>query len=130
MIAICTDPTGTQIFGTAGELRQVQQGILRLAESDSSIVSYDATSTNRASSTPTAGQLLIRRASGRTLVSLDGTNVVVQGSSDSLAKFASWFEFPASAESGDHSHFEPMPGDHFHSPESVPLVISVSDAGV
>jgi hypothetical protein len=75
-------------------------------------------------------ELLIMRGDGPTRVQFRGTeSLVVSGAIENIEKFGSWFDYPASAESGAHGHFEFFEGNEYISSDSVPLVIGVKFRG-
>jgi len=129
MLAICTDGDEIEISGTADDLRSVRVAIVGLLSSTDSSVSFAAALLDPTPYATALPKLTIQRTSGLTLVTITELGVVVAGSDDSLARFSSWFNLPSDAQPGHHSHFEPLPDDSYHSSESVPLVVAISNVG-
>lgn len=61
---------------------------------------------------------------GPTCVSVANNDLLVCGSKSNLQKFASFFQFDASANKGSHTHFVYCGTDAVH-PSSIPLVIAI-----
>ncbi len=129
MLAICTDDQEVEISGSADELRNVRVAIVGLLSSPDFSASLPAAHLDPSPYSRALPELTIQRASGPTLVTTTQSSLVVSSSDDSLARFSTWFNFPADARPGHHAHFEPMPGDPYHSPESIPLAITIRHAG-
>jgi hypothetical protein len=129
MLAICTDEQEAEIRGTADDLRSVRLAIIALLSSAEPSVSLPAVARDPSPYTRSLSELIIRRSEGPTLVTATQAGLVVAGSDDSLARFSSWFNLPTQAQTGYHTHFEPLAGDPYHSPESIPLVVAISHAG-
>jgi hypothetical protein len=129
MLAICTDDQEAEISGTAHDLRKIRIAIVGLLSSADTSVSFAAAPRDPSPYSRALSELIIQHTSGPTLVTVTQTAVVVAGSDDSLARFSSWFNFPPEALASHHSHFEPMPGDAYHSAESIPLVVAISYVG-
>ena len=126
MIGIRADGDDIEISGTAAELREISTIIEALISSDELSATVLGRTIDPAPYARSVGSLKIQRTAGRTRVSETDSQVLVTGSDDSLARFASWFEFPPHSKSGNHSHFEPLADDPYHSPDSNSLVVSVS----
>ena len=129
MLAICTDGQEAEISGTADELRGVRVAIVKFLSTNKSSATLPAALTDPSPYTTTLSEFLIQRSSGLTLVKATQTCLVITGSDDSLARFSTWFNMPQDAPPGHHSHFEPLPGDPYHSSESIALVVAISNAG-
>jgi hypothetical protein len=129
MLAVCTDDQEVEISGTANDLRAVHLAIIRLLSSDEISMSIPVAAVDPSPYTRSLPGLLFQRAVGPTLASVKDSGLVVAGSDDSLARFATWFNLPSDAQPGYHSHFEPLTGDQYHSSDSIPLVVALSQAG-
>jgi hypothetical protein len=125
MIAIIADEASVGINGSVADLESVRLKIAELVQSGDSSVMMDAAMIDPNPYPRTLRALEIRRGEGRTTITIAGDRVTVTGSDESLDRFSSWFHFPADAQQGRHAHFEPAPGDPFHSSESIPLIISL-----
>lgn len=130
MLTICTDDLEAEICGTASDLRGIRIAILRLISSAGSSASLPAAAIDPSPYTRVLPELIIQRSDGPTRVTTTETGLLIAGSDDSLARFSAWFDLPPETQPGDHSHFEPLPGDLYHSSESIPLVVAVSHAGI
>lgn len=129
MLAICTDDNEAEVSGTANDLRGVRVAIISLLSSSELSASLPAVARDPGPYARSLAELIIRRSEGPTLVTATQTALVVAGSDDSLARFSSWFNLPSDVQQGYHSHFEPLAGDPYHSPESIPLVVAIGHAG-
>lgn len=129
MLAICTDDHEAEISGSASDLRSVRTAIIGLLSSSEASASLPAAACDPTPYTRSLSELVIRRTDGPTLVTTTEAGLVVTGSDDSLARFSSWFNLPPAPRPGHHAHFEPLPGDPYHSSESIPLLVAVSHAG-
>ena|SRR5688572_4699436 len=129
MLAVCTDDQEAEISGTADELRNIRVAIVGLLSSSELSASIPAAPRDPTPYSRALYELTIQRASGPTLVTTTQASLIVSGSDDSLARFSTWFNFPADAQPGHHAHFEPMSGDPYHSPESIPLAVTIRHAG-
>jgi len=127
MLAICTDDQEAEISGNADDLRKIRITIITLLSSAEHAVSCPVALCDPAPYLRSLPELLIRRGEGPTLITATRTGLEIVGSDDSLARFASWFNLSADAQPGHHSHFEPLPGDPYHSPDSIPLVVAISE---
>ena len=128
MLAICTDEREIEISGTADELRDVRLAIVSLLSSSELSLALPAASLDPSPFSRALVELIFQRTSGQTLVTTAQSSVVVSGSDDSLARFSTWFNILPDAQPGDHAHFEPMPGDPYHSPDCIPLIVSIRHA--
>jgi hypothetical protein len=129
MIAICTDGAEVEISGTVNEFRAIRTALISLLSSSGLSVSFPAAPLDASPYPLALSELIINRRSGPTLAAITKSSIVVGGSDDSLARFSSWFNFSNGAQPGHHEHFEPVPGDPYHSSESVPIIITISQAG-
>lgn len=69
---------------------------------------------------------MVHKSAGPINVSIiDNATLQIEGSVENLERFASYFVFPSTAKSNDHSHFEYYEGDDWIAPTAEPLVISV-----
>ena len=129
MITICVSGQEADISGTVGELLEVALTLNALVGSGEQSVVIPAQPCNPAPYELSLSELTFTRRPGPTSVSADPHRLTVSGPDQFLAGFASWFQFPQDAADGYHNHFEPLPDDPDHSPDSLALVVSVRHAG-
>ena len=129
MLAICTDGQEAEISGNASDLRSVRITIIDLLSSAEASASIPAVAIDPSPYTRSLSELIVRRSDGPTLVTATETGLLVTGADDSLARFSSWFNLAPDAQPGDHSHFDPLPDDPYHSSDSIPLAVAISHAG-
>jgi hypothetical protein len=131
MIEIRATESDRNVSGSPDDLQSVRAAIAHLVNTGESAVSICAN--GAANPKPydfCIQELLIVTGNGPTRVQLRGTeSLVVCGAIENIEKFGSWFDYPASAESGAHGHYEFFEGNEYISSDSVPLVISVHFPG-
>ena len=120
-------PDSLDISGSVDELQRVQSDILKLVQSDTRQISFAADSTiDPVPYQYALSKLVIVKGHCPTRISLkDEKEILVEGSSDCLEAFASFFEFEFDAEKASHAHFEYYQGNDWIAPDSIPLVIGV-----
>jgi len=128
MITILASSGEADISGTVGELREVALTLKALVGSGEQSVVVSAQLCDPAPYDLSLPELAFTRRTGPTSISASPHRLTVSGPDQFLAGFASWFEFPQDAAHGMHNHFEPLPDDPDHSPESLALVVSVRHA--
>ena len=118
-----------EISGSALTLNAISREILDLLESDQETIVFEGSqSFDPSPYDSVVKKLSVAKGQNPAMVSLiPGEEVRVEGSSESLRAFASFFEFEPDASVGDHSHFEyeDYEGNRFLSRGSIPVVISV-----
>jgi hypothetical protein len=120
-------PYDLEISATVGEWQMVRREILDLIQSDAIQNSIEADSAiDPAPYHSALSKLIIMKGQGPVRISLkDEIEILVEGSTDCLEGFASFFEFESDAEKGTHSHFDYYEGNNWIAPDSIPLVIRV-----
>jgi hypothetical protein len=129
MITVCTSSGEADISGTVDELLEIALTLKALVASRDESAVIPSRLCNPAPFELSLRELVFARRPGPTSVSADPHRLTVSGSDQFLAGFSSWFEFPQDAAHGYHNHFEPLPDDPDHSPDSLALVVSVRHAG-
>jgi len=129
MIEIRADAVEVDVSGTEEELREIGFTIVALTRSAERSVVLPALDIDPSPYPRALTGMIVERSTGKTFISVAGSELTVRGSDSSLVAFASWFDFPPGAHDGYHQHFEPQEDDHDHSSESAPLIISVHRAG-
>lgn len=114
-----------EVAGSPGELRFVAECLKRLATAgEEEIVACDSAFDPR----PYAAvlpRLRLLKKEGKDRVSASRDELALTGSSEGLARIASFFDMPEDAEDGYHVHHEFFPGNAFIAPDSLSLVITV-----
>ena len=111
--------------GTPQALQYIRQSILNLIqEDDLQIIISVATDFDPALYSNRLTSLVIRKSKGSTKITVVANRLEIEGDSERLEAFASWFDFEADV-SHYHYHFEYYPDDTWVDPDSLPLVISV-----
>jgi hypothetical protein len=111
--------------GTSQDLQYIRQSILDLIQADEPQVIISGTT--NFDPTPYSNHLtslVIRKSKESTKVKVVTNQLEIEGDSERLGAFASWFDFEADV-SHYHCHFEYYPGNTWVDPDSLPLVISV-----
>jgi len=120
---------GIEVSGTAAELEAVRQRISALAREGGAQIAFEAGHAfNPAPYEKALKRMVVATVRSPVRVSLAGEEEVrVEGESESLEAFASYFDFEPDAAAGTHSHFEyyEAEGGRWVAPDSLPLVISV-----
>ena len=129
MLEIRANHYEAEISGTADELRAVEAAIRRFVSGNARSMTMPAASLDPSPYTRSLSAFVLERNANPTLVFVRGDSVVVAGSEQSLGKFASWFSLEPEPRAGQHAHFEPQPGDAFHSSDSMAVVVMVRDPG-
>ena len=129
MIAISADDDEILITGSIDSLLEICLAIRAQIASSESSIQFSATAHDPAPYARALSEFFIERTSGPALVTATHSRITVSGSDRSLTYFSSWFEFPESAGTGYHQHFDPLPGDLDQSADSIPLIVSVKQAG-
>lgn len=127
MIAIRANANDADISGTAPELESIRLRVLRLINSADHF--FQVAAAIRAHPDPyerVLRWLRVVRGSGPSRVQINGESLVVTGSDDNLARFASWFTFSPEAGPGEHGHYEHLEGDPYVAVDSVPLVVGIT----
>lgn len=128
MINICVSSGEADISGTVGELGEIALTLKALVGSGEQSAVIPAQPCDPSPYELSLLELAFVRRPGPTSVSADAGRLTVAGPDQFLAGFASWFEFPQDARHGSHNHFESLPDDPDHSPESLALIVSVRRA--
>jgi hypothetical protein len=114
-----------EVAGSPAELRFVAERLKRLATvGEEEIIVCDSTFDPK----PYAAvlpRLRLLKKEGKDTVSASPDELALTGSSEGLARIASFFDMPDDAEDGYHAHHEFFPGNVFVAPDSLPLVITV-----
>jgi hypothetical protein len=120
-------PYDLDISGTVDELQMVRREILKLIQSNATQISIDADSAIDPVPYHSAlSKLIVVKGQCPTRVALKNEKeILVEGSSDCLDTFASFFDFEPDAEQGRHEHFEYSEGNDWTASDSIPLVISL-----
>ena len=128
MIEIRASANDVDISGAVAELQAIRTAILRLINSaDDSYTVGASTLVDPLPYERLLGHLKVIKGSGPARVQIEGKNLVVVGSAENLAIFASRFTFGPDAAPGEHNHYEYLvEEDIYVAVDSVPLVIGVS----
>jgi hypothetical protein len=120
-------PNDLDISASVEELLSVRLRIFQLVQSNIRQISITAnTAIDPAPYQQALSKLVIVQRHCPVRVSLQNEKeILVEGSSDCLETFASFFEFRSDAEQGSHTHFEYYQGNDRIAPDSIPLVIGV-----
>ena len=120
-------PHGLDISGTVDELQMVRRKVLDLIESDATRITFAADAAIDPMPYDSAlSKLVIAKSQSPTRVSIrNGDEIHVEGSSDCLGAFASFFDFKPDAGQGTHSHHEYYEGCEWVAPDSIPLVLGI-----
>lgn len=120
-------PNEIDISGTVDELQFVRREILKLAQSDSSQIAFEADAAiDPAPYDSALSSLIIIKGQCPTKVSLQNEKEIqVEGLPSCLEAFASFFDNEPEAAKGNHAHYEYYEGNRWIAPDSIPLVISV-----
>jgi hypothetical protein len=109
MLKICSSKQNDiEIFGSSQTLNAVAKELFQFLESDSEALEFEAsTSFDPSPYDSVVKKLSVIKGKKPAKVSLiDGEEMRVEGSPESLRAFASYFEFEPETTVGDHSHFE------------------------
>ena len=128
MIEIRASANDADISGTAAELQAIRTAILRLINTTDEMYAVGAsTFVDPSPYERLLGHLKVVKGSGPARVKIEGKNLVVVGSAENLAIFASRFTFGPNAMPGEHNHYEYLvEEDTYVAVDSVPLVIGIS----
>jgi hypothetical protein len=122
-----TDPEGFDISGTGRELQAIRQGIFDLLSSEKeTFIIEAATGYDPAPYDEVFSRMVIRKGAGPTKASIfSEKELLVEGRTECLSAFASFFNFEPGDREGLHTHHEYFEGNDWIAPDSIPLVIGI-----
>jgi hypothetical protein len=120
-------PHDLDISGSPDDLQLVQQRIFDLLKSGALqvIVKADGTIDPSPYAFAIPGLVLVKGQCPTRISLKDAEQLQIEGSPENLEKFASFFDFEASASKGDHLHYEYFKGIESIAEDFIPLVVSV-----
>ena len=124
MLVIRQSGEEVELSSSAHELRAIADKIVALIASSEQSIFFPAVRADPAPYERSLAGFAVRRATGKTLVSVSGEHLAVTGCDESLASFATWFSATSQSGAGAHSHFEPQSSDPYHSSASVALIVA------
>ena len=121
-------PGEVDISGTAGDLRRVREQVVGFLQSTETVLvvgdadsKFDPHPYERA-----IPAMVIHRTFGPTKVSTDGTSVLrVEGATENILRFMSWFDVPEDSQSGWHRHFDCLDESPHVAKDCLDVVIGV-----
>jgi hypothetical protein len=121
-------PGEVDISGTAADLSRVRERVLSFLRSseDTLLLSDIEQEFDPRPYAQAIAVFEIRKTSGPTKVSTDGASVVrVEGASENIERFMSWFNAPPDASSGWHQHYDCMDGSPCVAKDCLDVVVGV-----
>lgn len=122
----CSSQGDVDLSGTPEELREIADGIRELAASRKKSIAFGAaTGFDPTPYDAVVPALKVKKQKGPVRVSLTAGELVIAGSSESLAWFCAYLDFGPDATPSNHVRCEYWTGNEQISPESLPLVIGI-----
>ena len=121
-------PGEVDISGSASDLRRVRERVVSFLQSTETVFAVGDADSNfdphpyeRA-----IPAMVIHRTFGPTKVSTDGSSVLcVEGATENILRFMSWFDVPEDSPSGWHRHFDCLDGSPHVAKDCLDVVVGV-----
>ena len=121
-------PGGVDISGSARDLRRVRERVVTFLQSTETVLlvgdadsMFDPHPYKRA-----IPAMEIRKTLGPTKVSTDGNSVLcVEGATENILRFMSWFDVPEDSHAGWHGHFDCLDESPYVAKDCLDVVVSV-----